>query len=33
MRGTTQKYWLHQLPKSKKITRGRINLTFRTIVF
>lgn len=32
MRGTTQKYWLHQLPKSKKITRGRINLTFRTIV-
>src|SRR5690606_17162899 len=33
MRGTTQKYWLHQLPKSKKITRGKINLTFRTIVF
>lgn len=33
MRDTTQKYWLHQLPKSKKITRGRINLTFRTIVF
>lgn len=32
MRGTTQTHWLHSLPKSKKITDPRINLTFRTIV-
>ncbi len=32
MKGTTQKYWLHRLPPSKKITSPRINLTFRTIV-
>jgi len=32
MRGTTQTHWLHSLPKSKKITTPRINLTFRTIV-
>jgi alkylated DNA repair dioxygenase AlkB len=29
MRGTTQSHWLHSLPKSKKITETRINLTFR----
>lgn len=29
MRGTTQKYWLHRLPPTKKVTRPRINLTFR----
>ncbi len=29
MKGTTQKYWLHCLPKSKKITKLRVNLTFR----
>ena len=33
MNGTIQTYWLHSLPKSKKITLPRINLTFRTIVF
>lgn len=32
MKGETQSYWLHQLPKSKKIRTARINLTFRTIV-
>jgi len=31
MKGTTQHYWLHQLPKSKKVTEPRINLTFRLI--
>lgn len=29
MKGTTQANWLHCLPKSKRITEGRINLTFR----
>jgi alkylated DNA repair dioxygenase AlkB len=29
MKGTIQKNWLHALPKSKKITQPRINLTFR----
>ncbi|MES2278810.1 MAG: alpha-ketoglutarate-dependent dioxygenase AlkB [Bacteroidota bacterium] len=32
MKGTTQSYWLHSLPKSKKVTIPRINLTFRTMV-
>ncbi len=32
MKGVTQTHWLHRLPPSKKITRPRINLTFRTIV-
>lgn len=32
MKGTTQTYWQHQLPKSVKITTPRINLTFRTRV-
>lgn len=31
MAGETQKYWVHSLPKSKKITEPRINLTFRYI--
>jgi alkylated DNA repair dioxygenase AlkB len=31
MRGTTQRYWLHQLPKAPKIALPRINLTFRLI--
>jgi alkylated DNA repair dioxygenase AlkB len=31
MAGETQKYWLHSLPKSKKISEPRINLTFRNI--
>lgn len=29
MAGTTQKFWLHRLPPTKKVTRPRINLTFR----
>ena len=32
MKDVTQANWLHRLPKSKKITRPRISLTFRTIV-
>ena len=32
MRGPCQTYWLHALPKTKKVMRPRINLTFRTIV-
>jgi len=32
MRGTCQTFWWHALPKTKKVTRPRINLTFRTIV-
>ncbi|MBP8792873.1 MAG: alpha-ketoglutarate-dependent dioxygenase AlkB [Lutibacter sp.] len=31
MKGETQLHWLHTLPKSKKVTTPRINLTFRTI--
>lgn len=32
MKGTTQSFWLHSIPKSRKIKEPRINLTFRTIV-
>jgi alkylated DNA repair dioxygenase AlkB len=32
MKGATQSNWLHSLPKSKKITDPRVNLTFRTMV-
>ncbi len=32
MKGTTQTYWMHRLPPSKKVKTARINLTFRTIV-
>lgn len=31
MRGTCQRHWLHQLPKSGRIPEPRINLTFRNI--
>jgi len=31
MQGTTQEYWLHQIPKSTKAMNPRINLTFRHI--
>ena len=31
MGGTTQHYWYHQIPKSKRIMNPRINLTFRYI--
>jgi len=30
MKGETQSYWLHQIPKMLKIKNPRINLTFRT---
>jgi alkylated DNA repair dioxygenase AlkB len=32
MKGTTQTFWQHSLPKTAKIDKPRINLTFRTIV-
>lgn len=32
MKGSTQTYWLHRLPPTKKVSEPRINLTFRTIV-
>lgn len=32
MRGTTQIHWRHSLPKSRRVTEPRINLTFRRIV-
>lgn len=32
MKGSTQTHWLHRLPPTTKITRPRINLTFRTII-
>ncbi|HEX7655012.1 MAG TPA: alpha-ketoglutarate-dependent dioxygenase AlkB [Verrucomicrobiae bacterium] len=32
MKGSTQTYWQHCVPKTSRITRPRINLTFRTIV-
>jgi alkylated DNA repair dioxygenase AlkB len=32
MKGTTQTHWLHSLPKTKKVTSPRVNLTFRTMV-
>lgn len=31
MKGTTQSHWLHCVPKTKKVTSVRINLTFRKI--
>lgn len=31
MRGATQRHWLHSLPKMKRVTTPRINLTFRTM--
>jgi alkylated DNA repair dioxygenase AlkB len=31
MKGDTQKYWQHQIPKTKKNVSERINLTFRII--
>ncbi|MEL1241537.1 alpha-ketoglutarate-dependent dioxygenase AlkB family protein [Flavobacterium flavipallidum] len=32
MKDETQTHWLHRLPPTKKVTKPRINLTFRTIV-
>lgn len=31
MGGSTQTHWLHSVPKSKRVTGARINLTFRTM--
>ncbi len=31
MKGTTQQYWKHQIPKTSKLVGPRINLTFRVI--
>tara|TARA_B100000497_G_scaffold16617_1_gene19415 strand:- start:69 stop:671 length:603 start_codon:yes stop_codon:yes gene_type:complete len=31
MKGTTQHHWFHQIPKTKKMIKKRINLTFRLI--
>lgn len=31
MAGTTQTHWQHQIPKTKKVTTPRVNLTFRRI--
>ncbi|RHZ46578.1 hypothetical protein Glove_613g10 [Diversispora epigaea] len=31
MKGTTQKYWKHSIPEERKITEGRISLTFRQL--
>ncbi|MBL7471372.1 alpha-ketoglutarate-dependent dioxygenase AlkB family protein [Robertkochia sediminum] len=31
MKGALQHFWQHQIPKSKRVTRERINLTFRVI--
>lgn len=33
MCGSTQTHWLHSLPKSTRIKRARINLTFRQMLF
>ena len=32
MKGTTQQFWKHQLPKTKKTVGPRINLTYRKIL-
>lgn len=32
MKGEVQQHWLHQLPKTKKTTDPRINLTFRHMI-
>ncbi|XZF12991.1 alpha-ketoglutarate-dependent dioxygenase AlkB family protein [Chitinophagaceae bacterium MMS25-I14] len=32
MKDATQSHWLHSVPKTTKIKRPRINLTFRTII-
>ena len=31
MKGETQHFWKHQLPKSKRVSEPRVNLTFRSI--
>lgn len=31
MRGSTQRHWLHGIPKTRRLTGPRVNLTFRLI--
>ncbi len=31
MKGETQRFWKHQLPKSRKVSDARLNLTFRSV--
>jgi alkylated DNA repair dioxygenase AlkB len=31
MRGETQRFWKHQLPKTRKVSESRLNLTFRSV--
>ena len=31
MRGSTQRLWEHEVPRSKRISQPRVNLTFRVI--
>lgn len=31
MSGLTQKYWVHEVPRQKRVTNPRVNLTFRKI--
>lgn len=33
MKDSTQTYWLHRLPPTKLVSKPRVNLTFRTIVY
>jgi alkylated DNA repair dioxygenase AlkB len=33
MKGECQHYWEHQIPKTKKVLGGRINLTFRRLLY
>ena len=32
MKGSTQQYWTHSIPKMLRVSQPRINLTFRQIV-
>lgn len=32
MKGSTQHFWKHQIPKTNKVVEKRINLTFRNII-
>jgi alkylated DNA repair dioxygenase AlkB len=32
MKGSTQTHWLHRLPPTTRVSKPRINLTFRTIM-
>lgn len=33
MQGSTQAHWLHSIPKTTRVSRPRVNLTFRTMIF